>query len=515
MAIDERVHPTDQRASSSGRIPTFPILEPERWTDRHRWFSAVGAVFIVVAWLIEAAQTDSENGIRAALGATAAVAVAGLALSLRGVTWSGLAVGGFVVLCGLMSWTFTNTRAVTWSVYAVGGLLLVIWTFPWVRDALSLPRLGAAWLGLAYWPLGIISAVLTAHWTVGAQRIAYFGVSAVAALSAVVAVRRSGRDPSVGIVAAFLVAIAALFFVGSGNIFDDIHAVPNTPWGYGFQGRFWGGPGLLYHPNSLALIGALVTFRIAPDRRFTAWQRGAALAVTGLVILLTNSRTAWGFLVCAAIVHLLVLVRRHWWWPRRGVVVDDGLPDYSTSTRLVAAALLPFVLAGVVFIGMGGVSTLFQSRYHNPVSTSASDQDTLDLTSGRTATWSQVLKEFNRDAVVAKLFGNNDDPRGAVTRANTGPVGNRPELTTDNSAVGALRRAGILGCVAFVFGLGLLIWRALRREAPAWFTIAVVASVATIPWADWLLGGVGGTYWIFLLAAEAWFVLRPATPVTD
>ena len=510
MAIDERVHLTDQRKIS----PSFPLLDPDRWTDRHKWFAAAGAVLVVVAWLVEAAQTTSEDGIRAALGATFAVAIAGLALSLRGVTWSGLAVGGFVVFCGMMSWTFTNTRVVTWSVYGLGALLLLAWTFPWVRDAVRLPRLGSAWLGLAYWPLGIISAVLTAHWTVGAQRVAYFGVSALAALSAVVAARRSGRDPSIGVVAAFLLAIAALFYVGSGNIFDNVHAVPDTPWGAGFQGRFWGGPGLLYHPNSLALIGALVTFRIAPDRRFAGWQRGAVMGVTGLVILLTNSRTAWGFLVFAAIVHVLALVRRTW-RERRGATVDDGLPAYSTRSRLVAAAVLPFILVGAVFIGMGGFSSLFQSRYHNTVTAPASDQDTLDLTSGRFDTWNQVFREFGHDAIVAKLFGNNSDPRGAVVRASTGPVGDRPELTTDNSAVGALRRAGILGCVAFVFGLGLMIWRALRRDAPAWFTIAVISSIATIPWADWLLGGVGGTYWIFLVAAEAWIVLRPVGPVTD
>jgi hypothetical protein len=507
VAIDERVQAARVRAEGSSRGWSFPLLEPGRWTDRHTWFAGLGGLLVVVAWLIEAVQSSSADGLRAGLGAAVAVGVAGLALSLRGVTWSGLAIGGFVVFCGMMAWTWTNTRAVTWSVYAIGALLLAIWTFPWFRDVLQLPKLGSAWLGLAYWPLGIISAVLTAHWAIGAQRIAYFGVSAVAALAAVVAVRRTGRDPSIGVVAAFLLAIAALFYVGSGNVFDNIHAVPDTPWGYGFQGRFWGGPGLLYHPNSLALIGVLVTFRLAPDKSFAAWQRGAAMGITGLLIVLTNSRTAWGFLVFAAIIHVLVLARR-WWWERKGITVDDGLPEHSTRRRLIAAALVPFVLTGVVFIGMGGISSLFQSRYHNTTTAPAGDTDTLDMTSGRLDTWRQVLDDFDSDAVAAKLFGNNADPRGAVVRASTGPAGDRPELTTDNSAVGALRRAGILGCVAFVFGLLLLLWRAIRRGAPAWFAIAAVSSLATIPWADWLLGGVGGTFWIFLLAGEAWIAAR-------
>ncbi|MFB9316678.1 O-antigen ligase family protein [Cryptosporangium minutisporangium] len=470
----------------------------------------IGAAVVAIAWLVEAATENAANGTRAAIGAALAVAVAGFALSLRGVTWSGLAVGGFVVFCGMMSWTWTTTRAVTWSVYALGALLLLLWTFPWFRDAVRLPRLGAAWLGLAYWPLGIISAILTANLTVGGQRVAYFGVSAVAALGIVVALRRTGRDPSVGVIAAFLFAISALFLVGSGNILDDVHAVPEGAWGARMNGRFWGGPGLLYHPNSLALIGVLISLRIAPDRSFVRWQRGAALGLTGLVILLTNSRTAWLFLACAAGVHLLVVARKQWWARRGAVVPDDGLPTYPSLRRAALAAVLPFVLVGMVFIGMGGVSSLFQSRYQNTVTTPTTEDETADITSGRFDTWKQVIDEFESDAIVAKVFGNNSDPRGAVVREDTGAEGERPELTTDNSAIGALRRAGILGCVAFLFGLGLLLWRAVRRGVPAWFTITVVASLATIPWADWLLGGVGGTFWIFLLAAEAWIVLGPA-----
>lgn len=506
MANQQRVSPSSQRRPIAQRLGTFPVLEPDRWTSRHTRFATIGAVVVAIAWLAEAVQNNAANGTRAAIGAALAVAVAGFALSLRGVTWSGLAVGGFVVFCGMMSWTWTTTRAVTWSVYAVGAVLLVLWTFPWFRDAIRLPRLGAAWLGLAYWPLGIVSALLTANVSIAGQRIAYFGVSAVAALGILVALRRTGRDPSIGVVTAFVFAIAALFLVGSGNLLDDVHSVPDGPWGSAMTGRFWGGPGLLYHPNSLALIGVLITLRIAPDRSFCRWQRGAALGLTTVVVLLTNSRTAWLFLVCAAGVHFLVLARKLWWARRGAEVPDDGLPAYGSFRRTTIAAVVPVVLAGMVFIGMGGVTSLFQSRYQNTVTEPSTATEVKDYTSGRFDTWKQVIDEFEADAIVAKLFGNNADPRGAVVREDTGPVGERPELTTDNSAVGALRRAGILGCVAFLFGLGLLLWRGVRRGAPAWFTITVVSSLATIPWADWLLGGVGGTFWIFLLAAEAWIV---------
>jgi hypothetical protein len=86
------------------------------------------------------------------------------------------------------------------------------------------------------------------------------------------------------------------------------------------------------------------------------------------------------------------------------------------------------------------------------------------------------------------------------------------QLPTDNAAVGALRRGGVLGVLAFLVGLGLLLWHGaawlVRRgpPAPAWFTIAAVSAVPTIATNDWLLGGTGGTFWALLLAGEAWLL---------
>jgi hypothetical protein len=516
VASEDRTNHAAAHLAALGALAS-PVLSPERWTGRHTRFCLAGAVLVLAAWLIEVLQTTSSSGLRAGLGAAVAIAIAGFALSLRGATLPPVLLGGFVIFCGMMSWTWTNTRAVTWTVYGIGGLLILLWTVPWFRDLIRLPRLGSAWLGLAYWPLGIISAVLTAHWAIGAQRVAYFGVVALVAVGIVKHVRKTGADPSIGIVVAFLLGLAALVLAGSGNVFDDVHAVPDTPWGSRMGGRFWGGPGLLYHPNSIAIVAVIIALRIAPDRSFLRWQRMASLGVAGLFVILSNSRTAWGLLGAAALIHVLLLARA-WWRQRRadgGSVHDDGLGHYRGIRQLVAAALVPFLFVGVVFIGMGGTASLFQSRYQNKVvDTAETNEDTLDLTSGRLDTWRQVIREFRSDATIAKVFGNNDDPRGAVVRESTGPVKDRPELTTDNSAIGALRRAGVLGCVAFLLGLGLLLWHALRRNAPAWFTLVAVASLATIPWADWLLGGVGGTLWVFLLGAEAWLMLGRSRSVT-
>jgi O-antigen ligase len=144
---------------------------------------------------------------------------------------------------------------------------------------------------------------------------------------------------------------------------------------------------------------------------------------------------------------------------------------------------------------------LFQERYGND-----------DVTSGRTDTWRQVGRDWVDHGVVYKLFGDYRTSRAVVHRVDDGHrAGEKPlDLTTDNAAVGALQRGGVLGAVAFLVGLGLMLWHAVRRRAPAWFTVAAVGSLPTIATADWLLGGTGGTLWILLLAGEAWLLFGPA-----
>ena len=92
-----------------------------------------------------------------------------------------------------------------------------------------------------------------------------------------------------------------------------------------------------------------------------------------------------------------------------------------------------------------------------------------------------------------------------VTRLNDGapPGGPRRKLNTDNAAVGALRRGGVLGEIAFLFGVVLLVWHAIGRRRAAWFTIAALSMVPPIITEDWLLGGTNGVLWLLLLAGEA------------
>ena len=104
------------------------------------------------------------------------------------------------------------------------------------------------------------------------------------------------------------------------------------------------------------------------------------------------------------------------------------------------------------------------------------------------------------------LFGDARTSRAVVTRLNDGaPLpGPRRKLNTDNAAVGAFRRGGVLGGLAFLFGVLLLVGHAVTRRRAAWFTIAALSMVPAIATEDWLLGGTNGVLWLLLLTGEAW-----------
>jgi hypothetical protein len=458
-----------------------PVLAPDRWTGRHRLALLVGLAVALAAGVFEAAQhtpqSSAAEGLRAFVAAGFGVGLVGLALTLRGVNLPGFLIGGLFVTAGMLSWAYTETPLVVWGLLLAEGALFLVWTFPWLRNLAGLPRLGAAWLGLAYWLLGTIGAALVWHPTVALQRLTYAGLFTLAAMAVVVATRRSGVDLSIGITAAFLCALGVLFLVGSGNALDDFHAVPHNAWGLHMEYRFWGGPGLLYHPNSIALLVVLIAVRIGADTAFARWQRYAALGVVTVVLPLVNSRTGVGYLGAAAVLWAFFAWRR----------------------RRLLEAVVPIVLVGVIVLASGGWDFLTSKRYG----------EASDLTSGRTATWAQVWREFRADDVPQQLFGDAKNARAYVVRTDSTLIPGiaRPKLTTDNAFVGALRRGGILGVLAFLLGLALLCWHAVRgvggRRAPPWFTIAVLGSVVTIPTADWLLGGTGGTLWVYLLAGEA------------
>jgi hypothetical protein len=474
-----------------------------------------GAVVALAAGVIEFAHTHQvSQALPAALAGLIATGVAVLAVTLPGLGVRGVVTGGFFVGAGMLSWTFIDAGRVVWATLAVEGIVFAVWSWPWLRDLPRLPRLGMAWLGLAYWILGVAGALLVGHLTVTAQRVAYAGVFGLAALAVIANVRRrTGEDLTFGIVSAFLLVIALLLVAGSGNVFDAVHPVPGGEqgilWGSHMQGRFWGGPALLYHPNSIGVIAVASAIRIGISARAATWQRIASATLAAFMVYLVVSRTALLYAGVAAVLHALLL------WRRRGA----DLPSYR---RPLIAAALPFLLIGGVYFGLGGFQFATQSRYGNPSATTPLGEAGSDPTSGRMDTWRQVVVEWRAAGWAEKAFGDATTSRAVVRR---GP--HSPKLTTDNAAVGSLRRGGVLGVVAFLVGLALMLLHATagprrarppatgppagriraflagRDTPPAWFTVAGVGSLATIVTADWLLGGTGGTLWILLLAAEA------------
>jgi hypothetical protein len=188
------------------------------------------------------------------------------------------------------------------------------------------------------------------------------------------------------------------------------------------------------------------------------------------------------FLGTAAVAHAGLLLLR-----QRGKREPADLPSYP-GRQLPLAAATPFLVLALVF-GASGGGFLFQERYGNSGG----------VTSGRAETWKQVGREWRDAGVVDKLFGDTKSTRAVVIRAGSGDT----KLTTDNSAVGALRRGGVLGELAFLFGMGLLLRAATRRRSPAWFTTLTIGLLPTIAVADWMLGGTGGTIWILLVTGEA------------
>ncbi|GAB3868438.1 O-antigen ligase family protein [Dactylosporangium cerinum] len=464
--------------------------------------AAAAAILAVLAAILEHGRTGSlsESG-EAFAAAVIAAGVVGLALSLRGSTVRGVVVGGLFTTAGILTWTSTQRPIVIWAVLFVEVVVFAVWSRPWLRNLRELPKLGGAWLGLSYWVFGVLGALLvqrSGHLTVAAQRLAYLGVFTLAVLAVVaITAKDRRRDLSIGMAAAILIGIGALLYFGAGSLFDQFHAIPDSASARMMRNRFWGGTGLFYHPNSLAGLVVIAAVRVGFDRAFAAWQRLGVAATAALVLSISDSRTGFVFATAAACAYAVVVLLR------RGEAedVDRG------RARWVAVAM-PFVVLATVFTIGGGNDFLFRDRF---------TPDGGDVTSGRTDTWRQVWVDWEHAGWAEKAFGDARTSRAVVHRDNDGAPkeGPRRDLNTDNAAVGAFRRGGVLGAIGFLIGVALLLWHALRglwyalilrrpetAQPAIWFTVGAVAAVPTIMTEDWVIGGTNGAIWLVLLAGE-------------
>ncbi|MEV4507378.1 O-antigen ligase family protein [Dactylosporangium sp. NPDC049525] len=462
----------------------------------------VAAVILaVLAAVLEHGRTGSlSESAEAFAGALIALGVVGLAVSLRGSTLQGAVLGGLFTLAGILTWTSTQRPIVIWAVLGVEVVVFAVWGRPWLRNLRELPALGGAWLGLSYWVFGVLGALFvlrSGHLTVAAQRLAYLGVFTLAVLAVVAVTSKDRRrDLSIGMAAAILVGIGALLYFGAGSLFDELHAIPDSASARVMRNRFWGGTGVFYHPNSLAGLVVIASVRVGFDRAFAAWQRLGVAVIAALVISISDSRTGFVFAAAAACAHAVVVFLR-----RRGEDEERG------RARWVAVAM-PFVVLAAIFTIGGGSTFLFRDRFTDGGS---------DVTSGRTDTWRQVWVDWEHAGWAEKTFGDARTSRAVVHRDNDGAPkeGPRRDLNTDNAAVGAFRRGGVLGAIGFLIGVALLLWHALRglwyavilrrphvAQPALWFTVGAAAAVPTIMTEDWVIGGTNGAIWLVLLAGE-------------
>lgn len=461
-------------------------------------------------------------GVLVVLGAIAAAVLGGigagaavvfgallvlLAVTLPGTTYEGVVVGLLTLAAAITSWTHTSQPKLTWGVLVVQGVIFVVWTFPWFRDLRALPRMGTFWLGVLPWALGAAGALISVALGVAAQRIVYGGMAVLVLLVFLRARRRTGMDPSIGLIAGILLGLAVLAFAGSHSLFALSHYAPPGPWGAKLNGRFWGGPLAVIHPNGLALAALLVSVRIAPDKKFAPWQRFLALAISTILLYATQSRTgvlAAGFASAGWAVGVL------WASVRRRGLLDTLRTRPGVLT--VASAALPLVLCVAVLGAAGGRGFVLKQRYgavavHEAEGTDQNtNADNLQggvsaASSGRTANWSAILREWQTDPVVQQSLGTTDNARGYLLLHGT--MKNQPKLTSDNAPISELRRAGVLGVLTFVLGFALLLLNLIRRRGlPLWWTLVVLAGFATIGTSDQVLGGTGTTMWAMLIAGE-------------
>ncbi len=464
-------------------------------------------VFAVAGGLFDGLH-GAQAGLGTGVGTTLALLVAGgmvlLALSLPDLAAEGVVVALLSLAAAVMAWSHTSEPRYTFAVLGIQVVVFAAWTFPWFRYLPVLPRLGSAWLGVTVWLLGAVSALVLAP-TYGVQRLVYAGIAVLTVLMFLRGRQRTGRDMTVGLAAGILIGLAFLVVTGSGNLFSLSHYAPPGPWGYRFNGRFWGGPHGVLHPNGMALAALIISLRIGPDRRFAVWQRLSAAAITTLLLYETNSRTG----VLAAFVAGLAWTVVTLWRARHSLRSPVRYLGSREGALTVASAVLPLALVVGVFVAAGGRDFVLAQRY-GPAATKAASTDpntaadnltTQSVSSGRIDNWSAMLRDWQHDTLLEKTFGNTDNTRGYLLR-QAASVKNQPKLTPDNAGVAELRRGGVLGVLAFLVGFGLLFWRAFRRGSPLWWRLSVIGAFATVATSDQALGGTGTTLLLLLTAGE-------------
>jgi len=502
----------DKTGSASPRPATPP--QPSRWLSHPSPLRVVAALAVLVAigvGIWDSQERDILSGIGTAVATLIAVAVAVLALSIRHGSPEGFLLGFGIAFIGMVAWT--HPAYLVWAMTGVVGLVAVVWTFPWWRDWRSPLRLGGFWVGAPLWAYGVLGAIGVGAFEVAVERLVYGGYALAVTLLVVQAVRRRGRDVTVGIAAGLLLSLALLLAAGCQYVFEttDRYTATNN-YGAGQGDRFWGGPLLVFHPNATAMMALLAAMRLGPEYALARWQRYAALAVAAFSLYLTGSRTAMLVALFASGVYALLVIWR------------AGLPRWRfwswLSTRqwrrIVGRALIPFALTCLV-VGITGGSDLMRPRYSaeeqtEPRGVLIAPRWLNTALSGRPDVWSLIFEDFVESTVVEQALGTGDNTRGTIERYPPGhpEYEGQTQLGADNAFVAALRRSGAVGALTALVGLIVILWHTTRRHTPIWAPIIALAAAVQCITEDELVSTT--VIWVMLLGVESWVVFGRSSP---
>lgn len=474
-----------------------------------------GAAVAVLAALVTAIWWGVEAGPLRGLGAGLAILLGAgvlyLALSVPGKTPEGVFLGLGITLSSMVAWTYP--KQVVWAMLAVILLVCVAATYPWWREWSAPLKLATFWLAAPIWAYGAVSALLTGGLSVGVQRVMYGGYALAVTLLVVQAVRRRGRDITIGLTVGMLVGLGLLLIAGCRDVFVTYERfTPANDYGFGQGSRFWGGVLLTFHPNAYAMAILMVVGRLGPDRTIPRWLRIALLPTGAFFLYLAQSRTAYLLALGASLIYAALYIWRH------------GLPRWRFwrwlsrhDWRLVVGrALIPLAVTVLMVSISGGVDMLAKSRY-NPeqeIAPVVSDE-TLPLAprwlnsalSGRPDVWWLIFDDFRTDTAAEKALGNADDTRGTILRYQDPSherYSTQTKLGADNSLVSALRRGGVLGLLTALAAFLVILWRTTRPGVPVWVPVVVLVALAQSLTEDELVFTT--LPWLVVASLEAWLL---------
>jgi O-antigen ligase len=269
----------------------------------------------------------------------------------------------------------------------------------------------------------------------------------------------AGRDEPLDRVLAFakaaLLGMMLLSLVAA-IIKPDLALEPNyRGWIPGLSVRLWGVGSNANSIGPLALVFLLIEYMQPYQKKWLHWL---GIVVTFSVLLLAQSKTAWGAFILVASVLI---------WYR----VHKGKLGVDIRLILIFIFLLSLVLLAVMLFDPG--------RIWDKIASSQAGSDITTLT-GRRQIWAVAVNEWLHNP----LFGYGPEIWGAEHRQR---IGMQFAFSAHNQFLQSLSAAGIFGflsLITYLFFLGLGAFKAVKLTqgvSVALFLVILVRSISETP----------------------------------